>query len=55
MLTLRQAIKQNRLSEFVAEHSELRGDMNAFNRTVEAMAGKSEEAHQTSDRDGSDD
>lgn len=55
MLTLREAIEQDKLKQFIREHPEVKGDMDAFNRTVEAMAGKSSEARQTSGQDGSDD
>jgi hypothetical protein len=54
-MNLKQAIDQGKLDQFIAEHPEVKGDMDAFNRTVEAMAGKSSEARQTSSQDGSDD
>ena len=43
MLTLKQAIDQGKLNQFVREHPEVQGDMDAFNRTVEAMARTSKE------------
>lgn len=54
-MNLREAINAGKLNQFIAEHPEVQGDMAAFNRTVEAMAGKSQSDRQTSDRDGSDD
>lgn len=41
MITLRQAIDQGKIDQFVKEHPEVQGDMDAFNRAVEAMARKS--------------
>ncbi len=55
MITLREAVEQNKLDQFIAQHPEVKGDMDAFNRTVEAMARKSEPVRQTSSQDGSDD
>jgi hypothetical protein len=43
MLTLKQAIEQNKIPQFIKEHPEVQGDMDAFNRTVEAMVQKSSE------------
>lgn len=55
MLTLSEAVREGKLAQFVAEHPEMQGDMEAFNRTVEAMTGKSQSDRQTSDGDGGDD
>jgi len=55
MVTLKQAIKNGKLDQFIAEHPEVKGDMDAFNRAVEAMARTSKEARPASRRDGSDD
>lgn len=55
MLTLKEAIEGGKIDQFIAERPEVKGDMESFNRTVEAMAGKSQPIRQTSDRDGSDD
>ena len=43
MTTLKQAIDQGKLKQFIREHPEVQGDMDAFNRTVDAMARKSSE------------
>lgn len=40
-MNLKQAIEQNKLQQFIREHPEVQGDMDAFNATVEAMARKS--------------
>lgn len=55
MITLREAVAQGRLEQFIAEHPEVKGDMDAFNRTVEAMAQTSGATRQTSSRGGSGD
>lgn len=54
-ISLRKAIDQGKLDQFITEHPEVKGDMEAFNRTVEAMTEKSSEARPASSRDGSDD
>ena len=51
VISLKQAIEENKLNQFIAEHPEVKGDMDAFNRTVETMARKSEPVRQTSSRD----
>lgn len=55
MVTLKEAIEQNRLDQFIAEHPEVKGDEEAFNRAVEAMAQTSKEARPASPKAGSDD
>lgn len=55
MISLREAIDQGRIDQFIAEHEGEIGDLDAFNRTVNAMAGKSKEAPEASFPDGSDD
>lgn len=55
MITLRQAIDQGKLDQFIAEHEGEIGDMDAFNLTVQAMAGTSKEAPEASSPDGSGD
>ena len=55
MITLKEAIEQNRLDQFIAEHPEVRGDEEAFNRAVEAMARTSKEARPASPKADSDD
>lgn len=55
MTTLRDARNQGKLDQFIAEHeADPPGDEAAFNRAVEAMAGKSKatpEASPPADRD----
>lgn len=55
-LTLAEARKQGKLDQFVDEReNDPSGDMDAFDRTVGAMAGRSKRAPETSgkdDRDG---
>lgn len=55
MITLREALEQQRLSEFVAERDDEIGDAEAFNLTLQAMAGKSKEAPEASSRSDGDD
>lgn len=55
MLTLRQALETGKLDQFIAEHKDEIGDLGAFNRTVEAMAGTSKEAPEASSPDDCDD
>lgn len=57
-MTLREAREQGKLDQFAAEReaeSATPGDEHAFNRAVEAMAGKSKPTPGTSKRDRSDD
>lgn len=54
-MQLREAIEQGKLDEFIAKHKDEIGDENAFNLTLQAMAGKSKEAPEASSPDGSDD
>lgn len=58
MTTLKQAREQGKLEEFIAEREAeqtKRGDAKAFNRAVEAMAGKSKAAPKASTKDCADD
>ena len=55
MITLKQAIDQGKLKQFIREHPEVQGDMDAFNRTVEAMARTSKEGPKASPADDHDD
>lgn len=55
MITLREAVDQGKLEQFVAEHPEVKGDEEAFNRAVQAMAQTSKEARPASPKAGSDD
>jgi len=49
------SIDPKKLKKFIAEHDGETGDLDAFNRTVEAMAGKSKEAPEASSPDDCDD
>ena len=55
MITIREAVDQCKLEQFVAEHPEVQGDEEAFNRAVQAMAQTSKEARPASPKGGSDD
>lgn len=55
MITLREAIDQGKLDQFIAEHKDEIGDEAAFNLTLQAMAGKSKEAQEASSPDDCDD
>lgn len=55
MITLREAIYLGKLNQFIAEHRGEIGDLDAFNRTVKALAGKSKANPATSQKEGSDD
>ena len=44
MITLREAIEQGKIDQFIAEHKDEIGDEEAFNRALASMAGKSKEA-----------
>lgn len=54
-INLREAIEQGKLDQFIAEHPEVQGDEEAFNRAVQAMAQTSKEARPASPLGGSDD
>ncbi len=56
MTTLREARDQGKLAKFIREHkNDAPADAEAFNLTVEAMAGKSREAPEASPPDDCDD
>lgn len=55
MITLREAVDQGKLDQFIAEHKDEIGDEAAFNLTLQAMAGKSKEAPEASSPDDCDD
>lgn len=56
MITLRKAISEGKLDQFIAERDEdPTGDEAAFNRTVQSMAGTSKEAPEASQPDRCDD
>lgn len=44
MITLREAIEQGRLDQFIAKHKAEAGDAEAFEATIRSMAGTSKEA-----------
>ena len=56
MITLREALNQGKLDQFIQEHKDdPPGDEDAFNRALRSMAGRSKEAPEASPPDGSDD
>lgn len=55
MITLREAIDQGRLDQFIAEHKGEAGDQAEFDRIIRSMAGKSKEAQEASSQDDCDD
>ena len=55
MISLREAVAQGKLDQFIAEHPEVQGDLDAFSRVVSAMAGTSAQGPQTSPQGGSGD
>ena len=54
-MNLREAIDQGKLDQFIAEHPEVKGDEEAFNRAVQAMAQTSREVRRASTKGRSDD
>lgn len=55
MISLRKAIEQGKLTEFIAEHEGEIGDADALGCVIRSMAGTSKEASATSPLNGSDD
>lgn len=55
LTTLREAIEQGKLRQFIAEHKSEKGDSEAFGATLRSMAGKSKEAPKASTPDDRDD
>ena len=55
MLTLQEAINQNRMADFIAEHEAEIGDADALEGVIRSMAGTSKEAPAASPPDGSGD
>lgn len=55
MTSLREAIEQGKLDQFIAEHEGEIGDREAFEATLRSMAGKSKEDRPASRQDGDDD
>lgn len=55
MTSLRKAIEQGKLAQFIAEHKGEAGDSEDFEATLRSMAGKSKEAPEASSPGGSDD
>lgn len=54
-ISLRKAIDQGKLGQFIAEHKNEIGDLDAFNLTLQAMAERSKAVPEASSPDGSDD
>jgi len=55
MANLKQALEKGRLKQFVKEREGMEGDPDAFDRTIEIMAGKSSKVRPASPQDASDD
>lgn len=55
LTTLREALKDGKLDQFIAEREAENGDPEAFNRAVQAMARKSKEAPKASSPGNPDD
>lgn len=55
MTNLKQAVERGKLAQFIKEHKGEKGDPDAFNRTLQAMAGKSSEARPASSQGDGDD
>ena len=55
MISLREALEQDKLEEFIAEHEGEIGDAEAFETTLRSMAGTSKEAQEASSQDDCDD
>lgn len=54
-INLREAIKQNRIDQFIAEHDGEIGDADALEGVIRSMAGTSKEVPEASSPVGSDD
>ena len=55
MTTLKEAIEQGKLDQFIAEHKGETGDQAELERVIRSMAGTSKEAPEASSPNGSDD
>lgn len=55
MTTLREALEQGKLEQFIAEHKGETGDQAELERVIRSMAGRSKEAPEASSRDDCDD
>lgn len=55
MITLREAIDQGKLDQFIAEHEGETGDQAELERVIRSMAGTSKEAPEASSPDDCDD
>ena len=55
MTTLRKAMENGNLDQFIAEREAETGDADAFDTTLRSMAGTSKEAPEASSRDQTDD
>ncbi len=55
MTTLKQALTDGKLAQFIAEHEGETGDADALETIIRSMAGTSKEAPEASPPDGSDD
>ena len=50
-LTLKQALEQDKLKEFIKQNKDLKSDKEKFDNALDSMIRKSKSAHQTSDED----
>lgn len=55
MISLKEAIANDKLDQFIAEHKGEAGDPAEFERIIRSMAGKSKEAPEASSPDDCDD
>lgn len=55
MVTLKEAIEQGKLDQFIAAHKGETGDQGELERVIRSMAGTSKEAPEASSPGGSDD
>jgi len=52
-ITFKQALEQDKLSDFIKQNQDLVGDKQKFDKTINAMIQKSKPVHQTSTEDSS--
>jgi len=52
-LTLKQALEQDKLSDFIKQNKDKVGDKQEFDKAINAMTNKSKSTHQTSTEDSS--
>jgi len=52
-ITLKQALEQDKLKDFIKQNKNLKGDKERFDDALDSMIRKSKSAHQTSDEGSS--